>query len=350
MPSIKTLNRKNGKAYKAIVRKKGPDGKIIKKYKTFDRKTDARRWGLDLEREIEEGKDVQEAPALEELIDIYLSTELPRLKGELQQRRRRVMVEWWRSRLGRRWADLIRPAEVSRYLDEIGGATSTRNRYKSVLGRVFKMAIKRGDVGRWVDPTAGLHVGENNERSRVLTTEERETLLRTVQDDPELNLFVRIAMTTGMRQGEIAKLRWRDCDFENQVIRVEADTQRDASKSGKQRLVPMLAQVERLLRERNKVRRIDTDLVFPGKTGKPSWPHKRWEAAVRKSGIKNFRYHDLRHTAASILTSRGVGLHELMHILGHKTAQATKRYVHLTRQHVAESIRDRMVDIDAEGL
>ncbi len=67
----------------------------------------------------------------------------------------------------------------------------------------------------------------------------------------------------------------------------------------------------------------------------------QWEAVIKNSNIKDFRFHDLRHTAASYLAMNGATLVEISEILGHKTMQMVKRYSHLTQKHTAE-ILERM--------
>jgi len=59
----------------------------------------------------------------------------------------------------------------------------------------------------------------------------------------------------------------------------------------------------------------------------------QWTRALQRANIKNFRFHDLRHTAASYLVMNGASLHETAEILGHKSTQTTKRYAHLSTDH-----------------
>jgi integrase len=68
---------------------------------------------------------------------------------------------------------------------------------------------------------------------------------------------------------------------------------------------------------------------------------KAWTTALRRAGIQNFRFHDLRHTCASYLAMSGASLLEIADVLGHKTLQMVQRYAHLTEQHT-QSIVERM--------
>ncbi len=83
--------------------------------------------------------------------------------------------------------------------------------------------------------------------------------------------------------------------------------------------------------------------VFANRQGKPTFPAKAWQAALRAAQIDDFRYHDLRHSAASYLAMSGATLAEIAEVLGHKTLQMVKRYAHLTEQHTADVV-ERMAE------
>lgn len=80
------------------------------------------------------------------------------------------------------------------------------------------------------------------------------------------------------------------------------------------------------------------DYLFSGRTGSPSFPRHAWNKALRDSQIENFRFHDLRHTAASYLAMSGATLAEIAAVLGHKTLAMVKRYSHLSEQHTTQVI------------
>ena len=83
-------------------------------------------------------------------------------------------------------------------------------------------------------------------------------------------------------------------------------------------------------------------LVFPDATGKrPVGILEAWEYAVKRAGIADFRFHDLRHTCASYLAMNGASLLEIAEVLGHKTLTMVKRYAHLTEAHT-RSVVERM--------
>jgi integrase len=120
------------------------------------------------------------------------------------------------------------------------------------------------------------------------------------------------------------------------------------TKNHETRVVLLKGMVLQLLREINRVRRLDRELLFPGKN--PQSPvvfQKHWVKVLSAAQVKDFRFHDLRHTAASNLAMNGASLMEISEILGHKTLLMVKRYTHLTESHtsgVVEKIKKCSVD------
>ena len=131
-----------------------------------------------------------------------------------------------------------------------------------------------------------------------------------------------------MRFSEIRYMKWDDVDFKNLRI-VIPDT-----KNNETRTVPLVGHALELMRE--KIRRIDSPYVFTGRlSDRPAVFRDAWDDVVVTAKLDNFRFHDCRHTAASMLAMNGATLSELSEILGHKTLAMVKRYAHLTEQHTS---------------
>ena len=143
------------------------------------------------------------------------------------------------------------------------------------------------------------------------------------------------AITTGVRRGELLGLRWQDIDLERRVAVLHN------AKNGDRRSVPIVPEGAELLREHGKVRRLDNDQVFASDGDDPVWFDKFWYAALKAAKIKDFRFHDLRHTAASYLAMSGATTAEIAAVLGHRTLQMVKRYAHLPDQHTG-AVVERM--------
>ena len=103
--------------------------------------------------------------------------------------------------------------------------------------------------------------------------------------------------------------------------------------------MPLVSHAKELMQARAKVRKIDTDFVFPGRRpGRPIDLTRPWKAAQEASGVKNFRGHDLRHSCASYLAMNGATPADIAEVLGHKTLQMVKRYAHLSEAHTSKVV------------
>ena len=116
----------------------------------------------------------------------------------------------------------------------------------------------------------------------------------------------------------------------------------DKTKNGERRSIPLVGHGLELLKTHRNVISIDSAYVFPRKDEKkPIEIRKHWEKAVKEAKIINFRFHDLRHTAASYLAMEGATQIEIADVLGHKQLQMVKRYAHLSEQHTV-SVLERI--------
>lgn len=158
---------------------------------------------------------------------------------------------------------------------------------------------------------------------------ERQRLMQALSDAPEhLRVMIILAMNTGLRRGEIFKLRWSDVDLQKQTVSVRAEN----SKNHKSRVVGLNTAATAALQEyrvsRGNVVSL-AGLVFEN-NGKPVTTNQRsWATLIRRAGIEDFTFHDLRHDCASQLVMAGVNLQVVRDILGHSSITLTERYAHL---------------------
>jgi integrase len=132
------------------------------------------------------------------------------------------------------------------------------------------------------------------------------------------------ALSTGARAGELLDLEWRDVDLKAGYA-IAHDT-----KNGEDRRLYLAAKALDEFRTLQKVRSLHDPRVFGG------YGYRRsWEKALEAAEIENFRFHDLRHTAASNLAMNGATLAEIAEVLGHKTLAMVQRYAHLSESHVS---------------
>lgn len=172
---------------------------------------------------------------------------------------------------------------------------------------------------------------ENNRRLRFLSKEECKALIASCES--HLKPIVMTALNTGCRKGEILSLEWEQhVDLRHGFITL------DKTKNGERREIPINDTLRAVLQ--GLTRRLDLPYVFHDHdTGKPYKDVKRsFKTALRRAGIRDFHFHDLRHTFASHLVMAGVDLTTVSRLLGHKTLTMTLRYAHLAPSHMVKAV------------
>lgn len=180
---------------------------------------------------------------------------------------------------------------------------------RKYLRQILALAVKRGIVPRIIDlPNPDLP----SDRGREITADEQLRLLRAA--GPELKLQIRIAVQTGLRLREMLKLRWEQIDWGRAIIVLSpADT-----KTRRGRQVPIPPDLFERLEERHRERGRKSRFVFPRPRdpSRPAHDNKgAWRRAKAKAHVTG-RWHDLRHTAATVMIRRGVPLAVASRILG----------------------------------
>ncbi|MFC1699909.1 tyrosine-type recombinase/integrase, partial [Candidatus Omnitrophota bacterium] len=206
---------------------------------------------------------------------------------------------------------------------------ATVNRALARLKSIFNKAIDWGKF-KGINPVKGVKFfKEDNKRLRYLEKEEIAKLLKNCRG--HLKPIVILALNTGMRKGEILNLKWQDIDFRRGIIHLYM------TKNDEKREIPMNEAVKTALL---KVRKNpDSSYVFNRYNNKPFLNvRKSFWTALEKSGIINFRFHDLRHTFASHLVMSGVDLNTARELMGHKSLEMTLRYSHLSPDHKKRAV------------
>ncbi|CAN7459677.1 site-specific integrase [Variovorax sp. LjRoot130] len=289
---------------------------------------------------------------VEKLVDLYMAHYAGRDTTRLQR------LSWWVGHIGGLALQDVtddhvhaaleglsqRPATYYAGLDAAGRpiykakrkaiAPATINRYNASIAAVFTWAIKRRVAPKgWVHPCRSVERrAEHNEKTRFLSEEERVSVLEACKAScyPRLYLLVLTALTTGARKGELLGLRWQDIDYGHNVAYV------GRSKNGDPKTLPLVPAVVDLLKSFG-AKAAPSSLVFASARN-PAQPYafeERWKEALRAAKVRNFRFHDLRHTCASMLAQNGATLLEIGDLLGHRQLQVTKRYSHLATGHKA---------------
>jgi integrase len=166
----------------------------------------------------------------------------------------------------------------------------------------------------------------DNKKTEDLTKQQLQVLLKAIDETPNRQIanLMRLALVTGMRRGELIRLRWDDIDFEKGFIRIREP------KGGQDQTIPLNTTAQQILEEHE---RTGSEYVFPGEGGKQRASVQAGVNKIKKAaGLpKDFRpLHGLRHHFASTLASSGaVDMYTLQRLLTHKSPVMTQRYAHL---------------------
>ena len=323
MATIDRRTTKDGSVrWRARIRRRN-----IRESQSFASRAEAVRWANEVERAISRGAWSLVGRAgeidFEQLVVRFLA-------GGRRSRDMRRQLDWWRCRIGSEPAATISRRrilwlrkELLREKSASGGCrkAATVNRYVSALSALFTWALRKG----WIDhhPLRGISpLDEGDQRLRFLSDEERGCLLDACLETSgaRLHALVTLALATGARRGELLGLRWSDIDLKARVVTFG----RTGVQGG--RSLPLPPAAVATLRPLAKVRRIGGNEVFANPSGSVDFPRRQWEAAVRVAELEDFRFHDLRHSAAAYLAQCGASLAEIAEFLGHKTLQGVQRY------------------------
>ena len=234
------------------------------------------------------------------------------------------LKEWF----GSHAAEELTPKEIEHRLAKVAEngrwAPSTFNHYRSLLSLSYRLGILNRKVT--CNPARSVtHRREDNNRVRFLTVEEEKRLRRVIEAKwawhmPEFDL----AINTGLRKGSQYGLSWDMVDWKGRMLNIPR------TKNEEPNHVPLndaAVAALRVVHDRGEAR----GRVFHSvRTGEPLENGRHWfEDAVKEAEIKNFRWHDLRHTFASRLRMKGAPLEDIADLLGHKSLMMTRRYAHL---------------------
>jgi len=353
MAAIEERTDQNGdKTFRVKIRKKGYPSQTA----SFKRKTDAKKWAMQIEAAMDEGRYFSHSQSKRktfgDMIDRYIVEILP-LKPK-SQKKQTQQLEYWKDKLGDFILNDVTSSNITAMKNELATGQTPRgirsnatvNRYLAALSHVYTVAMKEWE---WINDNPVSRVSklrESRGRTRFLSDNERKRLLQACKTSGNKYLYfvVVLALSTGARRNEILTLKWDHVDFGRNAIRLEE------TKNGELRVLPLQGYAYELIFELFKNRNPFSDYLFPSDTVyKPVDITKGWERALKKAKIEDFRFHDLRHSAASYLAMDGASITDIAEVLGHKTLQMARRYAHLSEAHtqkVVASMNNRIFNDD----
>lgn len=331
-------------------------GRRVRRSWSFRTRAEAQRKRRELLAQRDTGHpQVNERQTLDQFIARYVDVVLV---GKAGNTRRNVgtALNLIRPSLGHQRLAALQPANIQQLyadLQHAQYAPATVGLVHSVLSRILRQAVEWGDLAR--SPAAAVHPPRlRRQAPRFLDVAEVQQLLAAVQGD-RLEAFVWLAVTTGLREGELIGLYWADLDLDAGVLRVQRQYTRDEgitppkSERGT-RVIPLAAPTRRVLLAHLATRMAvqnmpgnmpgiipSNPLVFPSQAGTPlrdTQLRKRWwYPLLERAGLPRVVPHSLRHSCGSFLLHLGMPLAQVSRILGHSSVAVTSTvYVHALSQ------------------
>lgn len=340
----------------------GPDGVMHPADETFATKGEAEQWLVKKEAEIladewinpDDGKVLLRAFAAEWLRDH------PKMRPSTRARSAGLLRNHIYPHLGDKSLKEIKPALIRRWhkqLQDDGVGAATIARAYSLLKAIFNTACKDESIRRNPCQIDGAGVYKWKERP-VLTISEVYSIIDRMPD--RYKALVLLGTFTGLRWGELIGLRRRNIDLVLCTVTVESITvevdnsrllvdQKPKSEAGL-RTVAFPAQISPALADHlaNFVANTKDAYIFTSPTGailRRANFRRVWLKALQDAGVAEIRFHDLRHTGATIAAQTGATLKELMNRIGHSTARAAINYQHASndRDHEIAAALDKLI-------
>lgn len=246
-----------------------------------------------------------------------------------------------------------------------GLASGTIRGIHAMFHEAMGAAQQAGLIPR--NPTEDIGAPKFSYKSKkVLTDEQLEKFMETIQRDSIWCDFFYTELTTGLRRGEICGLKWEDFDEIHGTLKIRRTiheekggklTPWDTKTAAGARTIQLSPSTAALLRERKKTALTEWIFPHPWKPEQPTRPsaaYERMKVLLKEAGLPDLRFHDLRHTFATHALTSGVDVKTLSGILGHTRAAFTlDTYTHTTgdmQKRAAEIVEEFLIDIFGEEL
>jgi integrase len=240
----------------------------------------------------------------------------------------KVHLRWLDKYLGGKSLDTISRSLVDRITDAKcaeGVKNATVNRTLEVLRGILRRCVNQWE---WLEKAPQIRMlHEPTRRIRFLTREEAQRLLAELPE--HMADMMAFSLATGLRRANVTGLQWSQVDLVRRLAWIHPD------QAKARRAIPVPLNAEAVITIRKNLGKHPTHVfVFQGK---PVYQvsTKTWYSALKRAGIEDFRWHDLRHTWASWHVQSGTPLHALQELGGWETADMVRRYAHLAAEHLA---------------
>lgn len=302
--------------------------------KTFTYQRDAEAWARDSEARIDRGGAVSDVRDLRsitvgDLLRRYRDTVTPRKRGaDIEQSRIECFLRLPLAGRSILEATTDRLAIYrDKRLEEVSSATVRKE--LALLRHVFRTASQEWRIPLAANPIDGLTIpAEGRARERRLMPGELERLTDALKSSRNklIGVLYQFAIETGMRRGELLKLRWENVEEDRRILSIPE------AKNGHPRVIPLTSAALALL---SSLRNVGVGTIFPLT---PNAVRMAWERLRIRAGLPCLRFHDLRHEAISRFFERGLSIAEVALISGHRDVRMLFRYTHLRAEDVAKKL------------
>lgn len=333
-----------------------------KKTKLFPTRSKATRW-------LDEQNTTENVPTLTigEYLPLWLETRKPAIRTKTAHHYASIIKNHIFPALARVHLDELTLRQVEDYYTQLkrrGIGVRTIQIIHNILHSSLEKATRYGYIQK--NPTQGATLPRYHfDEMRVLSMKQVNVFLSEAKKYPSYALY-HLAIVTGMRMGELLGLRWSDLDWEAGSIEIRRQRQyvpgegitlvEPKTRSGKRTILLGQNTMQTLRQHKLEQEALqasgkwkDMDLIFPNSVGKPgdaSNIRQEYNKILNNAGIPRIRFHDLRHTAASILLNHNIPVIVVSHILGHSKPSVTlDLYGHVLTdmQEEAATVMDKLI-------
>jgi len=331
MASIRQLNTKH---WQVQIRRLG----LKSISKTFISKDTAIKWANITESEIDRGiylnRDEAERITLSELIQRYSLevTSFKKSKARELSRLKKLDHFFGVYTLARLQSSIVAQFRDERLREGLSGSTVLKD--LNTLSHIIDTAMKEWNCHIPFNPVKNIRRPKHSpSRTRRLYSHEEQLLLINCREHSfMMEAIVLFAIETAMRLGEIIQLQWNDIDLEKNIAKLHM------TKNGEARKVPLSKKAIDILNQLPK--HIERKTVFWRWTTISGF-ETSWQRVLKKSNLRDFRFHDLRHEGTSRLFEKGLSMMEVSVVTGHKTLQMLKRYTHLDAEGIVQKLNEK---------
>jgi len=347
------MAKKRGQNEGSIVKRKNGtymvqvtvDGKRITKY--FKSRKEANKWRIDTLHKIQRGL-YYSGPklTLSEFLEEWLIARKGSIKSTTLLQYRQIVDLHITPILGDIKINELRPAEIQAFYNnkvEKGTGVRTVRLIHSVLHCALNHALRLGVIYR--NPSDAVYKPKAKKKEMQVLDENQVRSFLIAAIGNRFEALFKLAITTGLRQGEILGLKWSDLDWSKNQLNIQRQVQRvpgrglvfsDPKTAAGRRMILLGQDTILSLKQHFKRQSIekefmgekwqDNDLIFPSSIGSPldqSNLNRDYKYLLGKANLPNIRFHDLRHTAASLMLKQGVSVKVVQERLGHSDAAMT---------------------------